>query len=110
MADLTVDTETTEAQEQVKTKRRGGNPLMQSVYDSDLTGDCVVLYEKLDLVFKAVQDEALINTVLFKNYLAWRKDAVKREKLKAIERLKEQIQLMDIPKEEVLKLLSAQVA
>lgn len=94
-------TDTAEMIQAETTTAKRGNPLMKPVEDVDILNNSDFVFSKLDSVFKKVEDETLLNAALWKNYLAWRKEAPKRNKLKAAQRLKDQMVQMGLTDEDI---------
>lgn len=88
-----------------KTTRKG-NPLMRAVTEDDLRDNQDFLYQKLDLMFKQITDEKLINAALWKGYLEWRKDIQRREQVKAVDQIKRMAEAAGMTPEQLAKLLA----
>lgn len=101
---------TTETIEQAATeapKRGKGNPLMRAVTDADLANNRDFVYSKFDSLFKQIEDESLLTAAVWKGYLDWRKDAVKREKFAKAAKLRKQVAELGLTDAEVLELLKS---
>jgi len=88
-------------------KVKRGNPLMRAITDADLANNRQFVFSKLDTLFAKVEDGDLITPALWKEYLAWRKDSVKREKFAKAQKLKAQFEATGLTPEELLEMLKS---